>query len=112
MKKKKRKFKKRYLKKKVKKVSFKKKNRKILNRRRRKSKVKKHKSKKRSKSPNKTRNIIVKLIQINEKIKSIVRFNFNLDRSLQNFFQGISNKIIEIKISKKNKNSNTGSTNG
>ena len=32
-----------------------------------------------------------------EKLKSVFRFNFNLDRSLQNFFQGISNKISEIK---------------
>ena len=97
MKKKKRKFKKRYLKKKVKKVSFKKKNRKILNRRRRKSKVKKNKSKKRSKSPKKTRKVILGLLKANEKLKSVFRFNFNLDRSLQNFFQGISNKILEIK---------------
>ena len=97
MKKKKRKFKKRYLKKKVKKVSFKKKNRKILNRRRRKSKVKKNKSKKRSKSPKKTRKVILGLLKANEKLKSVFRFNFNLDRSLQNFFQGISNKILEVK---------------
>jgi len=97
MKKKKRKFKKRYLKKKVRKVSFKKKNRKILNRRRRKSKVKKNKSKKRSKSPKKTRKVILGLLKANEKLKSVFRFNFNLDRSLQNFFQGISNKILEIK---------------
>ena len=98
MKKKKRKFKKRYLKKKVKKkVSFKKKNRKILNRRRRKSKVKKNKSKKRSKSPKKTRKVILGLLKANEKLKSVFRFNFNLDRSLQNFFQGISDKMSEIK---------------
>ena len=34
---------------------------------------------------------------LDEKLKSIFRFNFNLDKSLQNFFQGISNKISEIK---------------
>ena len=98
MKKKKRKFKKRYHKKKVRKVSSKKKNKKILKRRRkRKNKVKKNKSKKRLKSPKKTRKVILSLLQANEKLKSVFRFNFNLDRSLQNFFQGISNKILEIK---------------
>ena len=97
MKKKKRKFKKRYPKKKVRKVSSKKKNKKILKRRRKKIKIKKNKPKKRSKSPKKTRKVILSLLKANEKLKSVFRFNFNLDRSLQNFFQGISNKILEIK---------------
>jgi len=91
MKKKKRKFKKRYLKKKVRKVSLKKKNKKISKKR------KKNKAKKRLKSPKKTRTVILSILKVNEKLKSIFRFNFNLDRSLQNFFQGISNKISEIK---------------
>ena len=90
MKKKKRKSKKRYLKKKVRKVSLKKKNKKI-------SKKRKKKAKKRLKSVRKTRTVILSLIKANEKLKSIFRFNFNLDQSLQNFFQGISNKISEIK---------------
>ena len=90
MKKKKRKSKKRYLKKKVRKVSLKKKNKKI-------SKKRKKKAKKRLKSVKKTRTVILSLIKANEKLKSIFRFNFNLDQSLQNFFQGISNKISEIK---------------
>ena len=96
MKKKKRKFKKRYLKKKVRKVSLKKKNKK-LSKKKRKNKVKKNKVKKRSKSPKKTRAVILSLFKANEKLKSVFRFNFNLDRSLQNFFQGISNKILEVK---------------
>ncbi len=99
MKKKKRKYKKRYLKKKVKKVSLKKKNKKnkkIL-KKRRKNKAKKNKIKKKLKSPKKTRAVILGLIKANEKLKSVFRFNFNLDQSLQNFFQGISNKISEIK---------------
>jgi len=96
MKKKKRKFKKRYLKKKVRKVSLKKKNKKI-SKKRRKNKAKKSKVKKRLKSPKKTRTVILGLLKANEKLKSVFRFNFNLDRSLQNFFQGISNKISEIK---------------
>ena len=91
MKKKKRKFKKRYLKKKVRKVSTKKKNKKISKKR------KKNKAKKRFKSKKKTRTVILSLLKVNEKFKSAFRFNFNLDRSLQNFFQGISNKISEIK---------------
>jgi hypothetical protein len=91
MKKKKRKFKKKYLKKKVRKVSLKKKNRKISKKRRKK------KAKKRLKSPKKTRTVILSLLKANDKLKSVFSFNFNLDRSLQNFFQGISNKILEIK---------------
>ena len=96
MKKKKRKFKKRYLKKKVRKTSLKKKNKKIL-KKRRKKRAKKDKAKKRFKSKKKTRTVILSLLKVNEKFKSAFRFNFNLDRSLQNFFQGISNKISEIK---------------
>ena len=96
MKKKKRKFKKRYLKKKVRKVSFKKKNKKI-SKKRRKNKAKKSKVKKRLNSPKKTRTVILSLLKANEKLKSVFRFNFNLDRSLQNFFQGISDKMSEIK---------------
>ena len=96
MKKKKRKFNRRYLKKKVRKVSLKKKNKKIL-KKRRKHKAKKSRVKKRLKSPKKTRTVILSLLKANEKLKSVFRFNFNLDRSLQNFFQGISNKISEVK---------------
>ncbi len=91
MKKKKRKFKKRYLKKKVRKVSVKKKNKKISKKR------KKNKAKKKLKSPKKTRAVILSLLKVSEKLKSVFSFNFNLDRSLQNFFQGISNKISEIR---------------
>jgi hypothetical protein len=96
MKKKKRKFKKKYFKKKVKKVSLKKKNKKI-SKKRRKNKAKKNKKKKRLKSSRKTRRVVLSLLKANEKLKSVFRFNFNLDQSLQNFFQGISNKISEIK---------------
>jgi len=96
MKKKKRKFKKRYLKKKVRKVSLRKKNKKI-SKKRKKNKAKKNRVKKRLKSSRKTRTIVLSLLKANEKLKSVFRFNFNLDQSLQNFFQGISNKISEIK---------------
>ncbi len=96
MKKKKRKFRKKSLKKKTRKKSVKKKNKKIL-KKRKKNKARKKKTKKRFKSPRKTRTVILGLLKANEKLKSVFRFNFNLDQSLQNFFQGISNKISEIK---------------
>tara|TARA_B100001564_G_scaffold293322_1_gene257828 strand:+ start:208 stop:1395 length:1188 start_codon:yes stop_codon:yes gene_type:complete len=44
-----------------------------------------------------TKKIILNVLRLNVKFKSIFKFNINLDRSLQNFFQGISNKILEIK---------------
>ena len=93
---KKRKFKKKALKKKVKKNIFKKKNKKIP-KKIRKRKIRKNKVKKKFKSPKKTRVVILSLLKANEKLKSVFRFNFNLDRSLQNFFQGISDKMSEIK---------------
>ena len=96
MKKKKRKFKKKTLKKKSRKKPLKKKNKRIL-KKRKKNKTRKKRSKKRLKSPRKTRTVILGLLKANEKLKSVFRFNFNLDQSLQNFFQGISNKISEIK---------------
>ena len=96
MKKKKRKFRKKSLKKKSRKKPLKKKNKRIL-KKRKKNKTRKKRSKKRFKSPRKTRTVILGLLKANEKLKSVFRFNFNLDRSLQNFFQGISNKISEIK---------------
>ena len=96
MKKKKRKFRKKSLKKKSRKKSVKKKNKRIL-KKRKKNKTRKNKAKKRLKPPRKTRTVILGLLKANEKLKSVFRFNFNLDQSLQNFFQGISNKILEIK---------------
>ena len=96
MKKKKRKFKKRSLKKKSKKKSFKKRNKRIF-KKRKKNKNRKKRTRKKSKSQKKTRAIVLSLLKANEKLKSVFRFNFDLDRSLQNFFQGISNRIVEIK---------------
>ena len=96
MKKKKRKFRKKSLKKKSRKKSVKKKNKRVL-KKRKKNKIRKKRSKKRLKSPRKTRTVILGLLKANEKLKSVFRFNFNLDRSLQNFFQGISDKMSEIK---------------
>ena len=98
MKKKKKKYRKKYLKKKSKKVSLKRKRKKILRKRRKKKKNKRIKSiKRRIKSKTKTRKAVLNLLKINEKLRSYFRFNFNVDQSLLNFFQGISNKISEVK---------------
>ena len=98
---KKRKFRKKAHKKRAKKNIFKKKDKKIPKKTRkrkiRKNKKRTNKVKKRFKSPKKTRVVILSLLKANEKLKSVFRFNFNLDRSLQNFFQGISDKMSEIK---------------
>ena len=91
-----RKFRKKFIKKKSRIKSVKKKNKRIL-KKRKKIKTRKKRAKKRSKSPKKTRTVILSLLKANEKLKSVFRFNFNLDRSLQNFFQGISDKMSEIK---------------
>ncbi len=55
-------------------------------------------SKKRySKRGEKARAIVLSFLQINDKIKSLVKFNFNIDQYLQNFFIGISKKVSVIK---------------
>jgi hypothetical protein len=83
-----------------KRFKFKEKRKKAIKRTRRKfkSKVKKKAKIKFSKKPNqKTRAIVSSFLRLNDKLKSLVRFNFNLDRSLQSFFNGISNKVSGIK---------------
>ena len=59
-----------------------------------KAKIKKIKKQKKNKS---TRIFVQKFLKLNDKIKNIFLFNFNIDQSLQNFFQGISDKIKDIK---------------
>ena len=49
------------------------------------------------KSNQKTRAIISNLLKLNDKFISLIRFNFNVDQALQNFFDGISNKVSGIK---------------
>ena len=108
MKKKKKKFKKKKSKKRAKKVNFKKKRKKIFNKRIKKAFLKKKrkktskkrkqkKTKKRLKTAKKTRTVVLSILKANEKLKSVFNLKFNLDRTLQNFFQGISDKISEIK---------------
>ena len=106
MKKKKRKTKKRYFKKKFKRLS-KKKDRKFAkkktrlikqkNKRKKKNKKKIKYYKKKIKSKSITKKTILYLLNLNQKLALPFRFNFDLDKSLQNFFQGISNKVLEIK---------------
>ncbi len=63
-----------------------------------KSKYKKiTKIKKFDKTNKKTRALVSSLLNLNDKIKSLVRFSFNIDQSLQNFFVGVSNKISGVK---------------
>ena len=116
MKKNKKKVKKKYSKRILKKSSIKKKNKKVL-KNRKKTKISKLKAKKKSikkkktkknkikfkrakktiKSDRNTRALVKNFLKINDKFKNIFRMNFNLDQSLQNFFQGISNKVSNIK---------------
>jgi hypothetical protein len=49
------------------------------------------------KTNQKTRTIVSGILRLNNKLKSLVRFNFNIDQSLQNFFNGISEKVSGIK---------------
>ena len=95
--KKKRKIRKKINKKKVKKRKSKKRRKNVLKRKRlKKVKFKKTKNSKKKNKSNKTRAIITSFLKINEKLKSSLKFNFNLDKSLKNFFQNISDKISEI----------------
>ena len=55
------------------------------------------KIKKFEKTNKKTRALVSSLLKLNDKIKSLVRFNFNIDQSLENFFVGVSKKISGVK---------------
>ena len=89
------------LKKKKKKYKFKKKQQRAIKKTKRKIKNKvKKKIKikiKIKKSNQRTRAIVSGFLRLNDKLKSLVRFNFNLDQSLQNFFNNISKKVSGIK---------------
>jgi hypothetical protein len=71
-----------------------------VKKRRKKIKARKKKlirfSTKRKKTP-KTRVLISGLLRLNDKVKSMFRFNLNLDQTLQTFFIGISNKVSGIR---------------
>ena len=71
-----------------------------FNKRRKKIKTRKKKiitSRSKHKKIQKTRAVVSGILSLSDKIKSMLRFNFNLDKSLQNFFQGISNRVSSIK---------------
>ena len=53
--------------------------------------------KKSLKKNQKTRAIVLGFLKLNDKVKSLIKFNYNLDKSLQNFFVGISKKVSDIK---------------
>ena len=72
--------------------SFKKRRKKIKSR---KKKIVTSRSK--YKKTQKTRAIVSGILSLSDKIKSMLRFNLNLDKSLQNLFQGISNRVSNIK---------------
>lgn len=68
--------------------------------RRKKIKTRKKKivtSRSKYKKTQKTRAVVSGILSLSDKIKSMLRFNLNLDKSLQNFFQGISNRVLNIK---------------
>ena len=54
-------------------------------------------SKFKNKKTQKTRAVVSGILSFSDKLRSILRFNFNLDKSLQKFFQGISNRVSNIK---------------
>ena len=51
----------------------------------------------RRKKTQKTRAVVSGILSLSDKIKSMLRFNLNIDKSLQNFFQSISNRVSNIK---------------
>ena len=51
----------------------------------------------RRKNTQKTRAVVSGILSLSDKIKSMLRFNLNIDKSLQNFFQSISNRVSNIK---------------
>ena len=72
----------------------------IFKKRRKKIKIRKKKiisSRSKLKKTQKTRMVVSSILSLSDKIKSMLRFNLNLDKSLQNFFQGISNRFLNIK---------------
>jgi hypothetical protein len=71
-----------------------------VKKKRKKIKIRKKKiitSRSKSKKTQKTRAVVSGILSLSDKIKSMLRINFNLDKSLQNFFQVISNQVSNIK---------------
>ena len=84
--------------KKLRSLKLRKKNKAVKRKKKEKKRVKnKVKVKKTIKSGKKTRALVKNFLKINDKFRGIFSFKFNLDQSLQKFFQGISNKLSNIK---------------
>ncbi len=90
--------------KKNKKIKFKKrpiKKKKTIKRKKKRFKLKKKKKANLKEKPKnktqKTRTIIASFLNLSDKFKSIFRFKIDIDKSLQNFFIGVSKRISNIK---------------
>ena len=95
--KKKRKIKKnKKIKKKRVKRRFFKKNKKIGLKKKRRRKSFKAKSKKKQKK-NKAKEFFRKIVRLGSNLKPKIKFDLNIDKKIQNFFQGIANKIDDFK---------------
>ncbi len=72
----------------------------IIKKKRKKTKSRKKKinlTKFKNKKTQKTRVVVSRILSLSDKLRSMLRFNLNLDKSLQKFFQGISNRVSNIK---------------
>ena len=72
----------------------------IIKKKRKKTKSRKKNfipSKFKNKKTQKTRAVVSGILSLSDKLRSMLRFNFNLDKSLQKFFHGISNRVSNIK---------------
>ena len=73
---------------------------KIKKRKKKTKKTKKRKRLKRIKTKSGSKNIILKIIRFQDRLKPRFNFNFNLDKAIQGFFQKIADKIDEYKAIK------------
>ncbi len=97
MKKKKKRYKKKLIKKNSKIANKRKKKKKLTKRKKyKKIKIKKRRKSYKKKKRKNTRALVRNFFLLNEKLKSILRFNLDLDKSLKNFFQRISDKFSEV----------------
>ena len=96
MKKKRKIKKKKKIKKKRVKRRFSKKNKKIRLKKKKRRKSFKAKSKKKQKR-NKAKEFFRKIVRLGSNLKPKIKFDLNIDKKIQNFFQGIANKIDDFK---------------
>ena len=73
---------------------------KIKRRKKRPKKPKKSKKFKKVKNKNNSKNIILKIIRLQDRLTPRFNFSFNLDKTIQGFFQKIADKIDEYKVIK------------